>query len=126
MMATTLHRLSEEEVEALRLRYERDDPSLTDEDVRNLRTNMSSGPWFDLLNARAERLNKVTAITSGRSEAQIATLYKERAALILNQLTLLINEARGEHGMIISFQFSLPDAFNRQSLTMLEINKKIC
>lgn len=68
----------------------------------------------------------VAAISQGRSEAQIAADYRERALAALGPLMDLINEARREHAMVISFQISAPDGFNRQNLAMLEISRKLC
>lgn len=68
----------------------------------------------------------IRPITLGRSEAQIAAEYRERALAALGPLMDIINEARQRHGMVVSFQISAPDGFNRQSLALLEIMKKLC
>lgn len=69
---------------------------------------------------------EIKSITEGRTEAQIAADYRERAIAVLDPMIALINEARREHGMIIQFQISQPDGFGRQSLALLEIMKKLC
>lgn len=67
----------------------------------------------------------IHSIPLGKSEAQIAADYRERAAALLGPVVDLINEARRD-GMQIAFQIGPPDGFNRQSLVMLEITKKLC
>lgn len=60
-----------------------------------------------------------------RTDTQIATDYRDRATSLLAPLVDLINEARRD-GMQINFQIGPPDGFNRQSLVLLEITKKLC
>lgn len=67
----------------------------------------------------------IQSIPLGKSEAQIATEYRQRAGELLAPLVDLINEARSD-GMQIGFQVGPPDGFNRQSLVLLEITKKLC
>lgn len=67
----------------------------------------------------------IRSVPLGRSEAQIAAAYRDRATALLAPVIDLINEARRD-GMQIGFQIGPPDGFNRQSLVMLEITKKLC
>lgn len=67
----------------------------------------------------------IRSIPLGKAEAQIASDYRERASALLAPLVDLINEARRD-GMIIGFQIGPPDGFNRKSLVLLEITKKLC
>lgn len=69
--------------------------------------------------------NEIRSIPLGKSEAQIAAEYRDRATALLGPVVDLINEARRD-GMLIGFQIGPPDGFNRQSLVMLEITKKLC
>lgn len=64
-------------------------------------------------------------IVPGKSDLEKANEFRERTMAPLNDLIGLINEARRD-GLIIQFQIGPPDAFNRQSLTLLEITKKLC
>lgn len=77
------------------------------------------------INRRLEEENGIRSVPLGRSEAQIAAEYRERASALLAPLVDLINEARRD-GMMIGFQIGPPDGFNRQSLVLLEITKKLC
>lgn len=67
----------------------------------------------------------VHSVPLGKSESDTATDYRDRAAALLAPLVDLINEARRD-GMMIGFQIGPPDGFNRQSLVLLEITKKLC
>lgn len=67
----------------------------------------------------------IHSIPLGKSESQLATEYRDRASKLLGPVIDLINEARRD-GMQIVFQIGPPDGFNRQSLVMLEITKKLC
>lgn len=109
----------------LRERFEADDPTLTPDECGVLRNSMSVDQWQHLVMAKADRA-RVVSIGTGRTEAQIAADYRERTLAALGPLVDVINEARREHGMVVSFQIGAPDGFNRQSLTLLEISKKLC
>lgn len=75
--------------------------------------------------AEQEKATGIHSIPLGKSELDIASGYRERAAALLGPVVDLINEARRD-GMQIAFQIGPPDGFNRQSLVMLEITKKLC
>lgn len=75
----------------------------------------------DALRAQGE----VIPIGQGRTEAQKAADYRDTILKQLNEVMDTINAARRD-GLIISFQISAPDGFNRQSLALLEIVKKLC
>lgn len=68
---------------------------------------------------------ELRSIPLGKSEAQTAAEYMEEAKARLAPVIDLINEARRD-GMQIGFQIGPPDGFNRQSLVLLEITKKLC
>lgn len=67
----------------------------------------------------------IHSIPLGKSETERAAEYLEEAKARLAPVIDLINEARRD-GMQIGFQIGPPDGFNRQSLVMLEITKKLC
>lgn len=67
----------------------------------------------------------IHSIPLGKSETEKAAEYLEEAKARLAPVIDLINEARRD-GMMIGFQIGPPDGFNRQSLVMLEITKKLC
>jgi hypothetical protein len=68
----------------------------------------------------------ISAITLGRTDAKIAEEYRARMLAALGEVLDIINEARRDHAMTIGFQISGPDGFNRQSLALLEVSKKLC
>jgi hypothetical protein len=70
--------------------------------------------------------SKVTPITAGRTDQQIAGEYADRMLKLLNQVTEVLNEARREHGMTISFGYTPPNQFGIQTLASLEVSKKLC
>lgn len=113
-------------LEELRQRYERDDPSLTPEEMDILRRSLPSGQWFDLYNAKERRGGVVVSVKEGRSEAQIAQEYADRMLKLLNEVTVVLNEAKQKHGMQISFSYAPANAFGFQTLASLEITKKLC
>lgn len=67
----------------------------------------------------------IHSIPLGKSEAEKAAEYLEEAKARLAPVIDLINAARRD-GMNIGFQIGPPDGFNRQSLVLLEITKKLC
>lgn len=69
---------------------------------------------------------EITAITEGRTEAQIAADYRKQMIEALTTVLDIINKARQCDGMTIGFQIGPPDGFNRQGLAALEISKKLC
>ena len=69
---------------------------------------------------------EVTAISSGRTDEQIAKEYRLEVEARLGGLCEIMNLAKREHGLTISFQFTPPDGFGRVHLAMLEISKKLC
>lgn len=90
-------------------------------------------PTYDAQNPRplGQRLDeaaskKITPITAGRTEEQIAKDYQERMLKLLEPVTALVNEARREHGMSIGFSYTPPNGFGIQMLASLEITKKLC
>jgi hypothetical protein len=71
-------------------------------------------------------MSEPTPITAGRSEAQVAKEYRERALAQLEALADLLTEAKRDHGLTVTFQLSGADSFGRTSIAMLEISKKLC
>lgn len=126
-MALTTSDYGDERLQKLCDRFDADDPTLTPEEVDELRLNTATVNWRRMTRDRAVRDRaKVTSIAEGRTQFQIAQDYRERAKPLLNDLLALINEARREHHMAINFQFSMPDGFDQQHLVLLEINTKLC
>lgn len=76
--------------------------------------------------AQAQRARQITPISAGRTDQQIAAEYSDRMLKLLNQVTEVLNEARREHGMTISFGYAPPNQFGIQTLASLEIMKKLC
>jgi hypothetical protein len=66
----------------------------------------------------------ITQLVPGKSDIELAQEYRQKLLDLLEPVTVVINEARGK-GLIISFGYSPPDAFGRQSLAQLDINKKL-
>jgi len=69
---------------------------------------------------------KVTPISAGRSEEQIAQDIRDDMQCRLEAMCEVMTRARRMHGMTVAFQLSAPDAFGRVVLTALEISKKLC
>lgn len=55
----------------------------------------------------------------------MAQMYRAQAQNALQELLGIMNEAR-RHDLVIGFQIGPPDGFNRQSVVLLEISKKLC
>lgn len=68
----------------------------------------------------------IVPIGLGRTDQQIASEYADRMLKLLNQVTEVLNEARREHGMTISFGYAPPNQFGIQTLATLEVSKKLC
>lgn len=117
-----------EYLDSLVCRYNSDDPTLTPEETTILRQNVAILTWMDMQKARIKREEdaKVVPITAGRNEQDIAQELRADLQARLETIGEIMTKARREHGLIIAFQFSLPDAFGRQSLAVLEITKKLC
>lgn len=88
--------------------------------------NGLSDEQLDKMLAAQKHERNTTPITSGRTDQQIATEYADRMLKLLNQVTEVLNEARREHGMTISFGYAPPNQFGIQTLASLEVSKKLC
>jgi hypothetical protein len=115
-----------DELASLHHRYIDGDPALTEEQIDDMKRRTNTASWWMVQEKRDARLGKVTPISAGRTEEQIAKEIQAEALKILNQLTELMHRAKQEHGMMISFSYSQPNAFGIQTLASLEIIKKLC
>lgn len=112
------------DVERLADRY-KNGQTLSAGELEYLRSSVSLERWDKLQFGRVEIKPLRPEIVPGKSEAEIAAEFRDEAVARLAPVVDLINEAR-QKGMQINFQIGPPDSFNRQSLVMLEITKKLC
>lgn len=112
------------DIERLAERYEKGQ-TLSAGEMEYLRSGSSPERWNRLQQAKGGSETGLHSIPLGKSEGEKAADYHQRAAALLGPVVDLINEARRD-GMQINFQIGPPDGFNRQSLVMLEITKKLC
>jgi hypothetical protein len=113
--------MSAVEIENIRRRFAAGE-SIDVEALEETRLSTSANHWQDLCLARDEVLRP--KIVPGKSDLELAQEYRQKLLDLLEPVTVVINEARGK-GLIISFGYSPPDAFGRQSLAQLDINKKL-
>lgn len=78
------------------------------------------------LTTQAERAAKITPITAGRAEEQIAKEIRDDLHARLEAISEILTRVKREHGFTVSFGFTPPDSFGRISLAVLEITKKLC
>jgi hypothetical protein len=109
------------DINAWRDRYTAGEP-ISDEDEAILRDMTSGASWMTMVTLRRAAL--ALRIVPGKSDIELAQEYRQKLLDLLEPVTVVINEARRK-GLIISFGYSPPDAFGRQSLAQLDINKKL-
>ena len=110
-----------DQMDDLRQRYADGKPFLEDDETE-LRNCTSPDRWQSLQKFRQEAI--APRIVPGKSDIDLAQDYRQRLLELLEPVTVVINEARTK-GLIISFGYSPPDAFGRQSLAQLDVTKKL-
>lgn len=80
---------------------------------------------MELAKREEEHIDRPTMPVSERSDAQIAEDYRDALLAVLSEVTGILNDARQNHGMIITFGYAPVNQFGRQDLATLEILKKL-